>query len=318
MRHQQTPQRGFTLVELLVVVAIIAVLLGLLLPAIQNARGAARRTACMANLTQLALALGQHDAVNGYIPGWKNQIGPVSTGTGRHWAAMTLPYIGRMDLYKTIGASIPPSYVSTFVCPAFQMEVPVTSPLTYGGNAGYMGANDTRGNAARASGVMLDTTITTSGTTNGRISMQDIVDGTATTLLLSEKSGLPYQGFGVGTAFLADWTGPVVGANGGREPAGDLGNGVFGYYNFSAAIGRVINRVGGAAGTGSNDEGAYPSSSHVGGVVAAFCDGSTVFLKDSLAPSVYAQLLSSNNAAVRDQAAAWRGTYNTLVESDYK
>jgi prepilin-type processing-associated H-X9-DG protein len=232
---------------------------------------------------------------------------------------MTLPYIGRMDLYKTIGPSIPASYVSTFVCPAFPPNAALTSPLTYGGNVGR-----DAGNAARASGVMLDTTITTSGAMNGRISMQDIVDGTATTLLLSEKSGRIYVN-GSPPAILADWTDPVVGGDQGKRPGGDSRNGVFGHPNGARSDNRVINRPEGAWGESFVDN-LFPSSNHGGGVVAAFCDGSTVFLRDSLQPWVYAQLLSSNHAASNSDwnqittgtALTVTGTYHTLREADYK
>lgn len=62
-----------------------------------------------------------------------------------------------------------------------------------------------------------------------------------------------------------------------------------------------------------------PSSNHPGGAVAAFCDGRTVFLKDSLPARVYAQLLSSNNVGVTSgDAATWRGTYNILSEGDFQ
>jgi prepilin-type N-terminal cleavage/methylation domain-containing protein len=104
---------GFTLIELLVVIAIIGVLIALLLPAIQQAREAARRAQCLNNCKQMALALHNYHDVNlmfpyGYVvdgsstPAFINSLASLSS-----WATRLLPYLDGQSLYDQYNFSAP-------------------------------------------------------------------------------------------------------------------------------------------------------------------------------------------------------------------
>jgi prepilin-type N-terminal cleavage/methylation domain-containing protein len=104
---------GFTLVELLVVIAIIGILVALLLPAIQAAREAARRTQCVNKLRQMGVALLNHESTKGEFPTggtepWHNEGDEtVIYGKGYGWMVQILPYVENAalrDISKGYGA----------------------------------------------------------------------------------------------------------------------------------------------------------------------------------------------------------------------
>jgi prepilin-type N-terminal cleavage/methylation domain-containing protein/prepilin-type processing-associated H-X9-DG protein len=116
-----TPVRsrsGFTLIELLVVIAIIGVLVALLLPAVQSAREAGRRTQCINNLKQLALAATQyHDTSHSYPSGWYcdetvNTCVPYSSAPVM-WSGLTglLLYTEQRNLFNEMNFDLPPYFL---------------------------------------------------------------------------------------------------------------------------------------------------------------------------------------------------------------
>src|SRR5262245_42545788 len=90
---------GFTLVELLVVIAIIGVLVALLLPAVQAAREAARRTQCSNNLKQMAIAAHNVHDVTGYFPNG-HRITATPQVYFTNWAILLLPFMEQKNLFE--------------------------------------------------------------------------------------------------------------------------------------------------------------------------------------------------------------------------
>jgi prepilin-type N-terminal cleavage/methylation domain-containing protein len=142
-KTRQMTRYGFTLIELLVVIAIIATLVAILLPAVQQAREAARRSTCKNNLKQLGIALhNYHDTHNALPPafvsyGSSNGIAPAWTrmdpqtwdaAPGWGWGTMILPYIEQAALYDglslsqscwdPVNATLVRSKLPVFLCPS--------------------------------------------------------------------------------------------------------------------------------------------------------------------------------------------------------
>ncbi len=124
-------RKAFTLLELVVVLAIIAVLVGLLLPAVINVRAAVTRLRCQNNLKQIGLAChAYHDAYGAFPPGytaWPSRDSSV-TSPGWGWASRLLPFVEQEAVYNRIHFDLPienplnaearNTPIQVFICPA--------------------------------------------------------------------------------------------------------------------------------------------------------------------------------------------------------
>lgn len=193
---------GFTLVELLVVIAIIGILIALLLPAVQAAREAARRSQCTNNLKQLGLALhNYHDTHKALPPGWLQKwFGSTASSTSWGWGSFILPFIEQQALYDVIepgqgslwGATGDATKLAAmkqelkaFRCPSDIQGVPNPSRTVNGQQltiSNYIGNNSsdtiTWGDSADKGGLFVQ---------DKSLRFGDILDGTSNTVALGER-----------------------------------------------------------------------------------------------------------------------------------
>ena len=185
-----TRRRAFSLIELLVVLAIVGILIGLLLPAIQKVREAARRTQCQNNLRRIAIALhAYHNSWETFPPGgieWR----PYGNTTNRQlaWSAFILPYLDEENLYRALdlttpfdspeNASAAAAVLAVYLCPSKprpEYRFDGRGVIDYGGIFGQaiIGQNNPPNGT-----LMFDAPI--------RLSM--ILDGPSHTLMVSEDT----------------------------------------------------------------------------------------------------------------------------------
>ena len=203
-RHRRL---AFTLIELLVVIAIIAILIGLLLPAVQKVRTATARMQCQNNLKQMGLAChNYHDANNVLPPGYQATAAYPNTTPGWGWATFLLPYVEQDNLYRQIDLTKPvetqpaiQTMLKFYLCPmdtppsaafaltdATQATVCLAAPSSY---AATVGDDASEADAMDGNGVFYR---------NSRTRLTDITDGTSQTTLIGDRAWADTQGIWAG------------------------------------------------------------------------------------------------------------------------
>ena len=136
MNRHRGVTRGFTLVELLVVISIIGMLMALLLPAVQAARETGRRNTCQSNQHNVSLATHQFAEAKKYYPGWSNNLPTMNGSTAGNmtvsWVVPLLPYMERNDIYQAL-ASLAIPRLNNALRLHDHLDLPSNPPVTSSG-----------------------------------------------------------------------------------------------------------------------------------------------------------------------------------------
>jgi len=265
-RRRFSNRRGFTIVELLTVVATICILVGLMLPAVQQAREGARRLQCRSNLMQIGLALRNYESAHGSLPPGVVDPNPpiVNKDKGYHfgWIVQILPYLEASNVYRNFDFSV--GVYDKRNADAISATIAMLHcPTMWGsGTASAYAAchhDDEAPIDVDNMGVMF---------ANSHVRRDDIEDGAANTIFAGEVADPGPFHWASGTSSTLRNTGsPINGTNG--PPAG------------AAPITQPARPPSWVGGFGSK---------HDGGAHFLFGDGSARFLGDRISIAVYQRL----------------------------
>jgi prepilin-type N-terminal cleavage/methylation domain-containing protein/prepilin-type processing-associated H-X9-DG protein len=300
-------RQAFTLIELLVVVAVIAILIGLLLPAVERVREAANRVKCANNLHQIGMAChAYHDAFGSFPPGYRSLAAsgdPAQTSPGWGWAAFLLPYIEQDNLSRGIqfqrpiegpaSAAARLTSVPLYLCPS-DPNLPMSFTIVDVNGAALAEAAPCSYAATWGIGELSNVPGPGEGVfyRNSRVRVADIHDGTSNTVLIGDRAW---------SQTMAPWVGAI---QGGIVQPGPLN--VWKDSPDARADAPIFclvhnNRIN----PRDDSDGGLDdfSSQHPGGINVAFADGSVHFLPDSLNHTIFLALGTRAGGEVVDCSA---------------
>jgi len=319
---KKTFKAGFTLIELLVVISIIGMLAGLLLPAVQNAREMGRRTTCMNNQKNIALAFQM--TPKGKMPTWRVE-GDAVDGDGNKyvlgWAPQIFPYMEQMQVYEQVqnNGNRADVTIPSFQCPSSGSDI--ENGNNFVANCGGADGNpglDANGKytldsyaSNRADGMLLD------GVAGGKsLTVDDVTDGTTNTLLISEnlQAGSIWANREYGVGFCVGFPQEDIFAQYGTVQEDGNGNETLGviaplpinrarsmktYADLMNANDNQSQQY--AVWSNLTEEVANPwayarmSSNHPGIVVAAMVDGSTRVVSEGVDIQTFVRAIAPND-----------------------
>ena len=322
-RRRSDNRHGFTVVELLVVIAIVGTLLAILLPAVLQAREAARRAQCQNNLKQIGLALHNwHDKYNHFPPAHFNDASfilpdnynqPAPYGKPEwwfSWLARILPDLDQKNIYDLIrwdelawpnpsaglpdGSFVNEKKVPLFLCPSFPgrdepfvIDFPPPAGMAH---THYLGVNGTH--QFQYDGILH---------VNSRVRMADVQDGTSNTFLVGERppsydlvAGWWLAGAGYyphfGAADVVMGTEEIIAVNGVTPVTGSQSNYQPGTFRFEDD------------GYGWDKHAWHFWSAHSGGAFFLFADGHVKFVPYSIDRNVFRNLGTYKGGEVANAA----------------